>query len=731
MRLPGIEYNAPRQMRTDDISLPLQVAESYSRASDAGARAMGQLMSVAGDIVNQELKFQVNNADYAFRKGESEWLSNNQNKDFYDPSELPEDLQTLDSVETVDEQGNTVQRIPKHEVFPELYKRELNRLLETSAGKIAAPGIRENWRMDMSLRGNQVVNQVTAENVQLRKKEIQNIESTRVGIEISEGNYDVAESLIAGSTLAPYEKQAKFAELAQKREAGTYASLMTEQNAKGISQASAYLRSPEYNGRLDEFDRLRWASALDQKYAAMHAGAGGASSVDYKILKKNIRNTISALNMGVEVDPDRVAQLFESGMGAVAAKDPGLMMDFQRSVQTQAARSEFLLRNPLAREQELLAAESSAMDEGQALMVADLRKAHESALVAQKADTISYAAKTGVVKVDPVQWGSDNFVESLAARKKSHDVAREVLGTSTGLLTNDEIPVFRDFMNKIPLQAKLATMAQVNEALGDEAPFFYEQFKDKGFGSLPQAGQLVSEGALDVAGLVLEGGDKRRSDMGKSLVSGINENFIPAISRKIGSAFPNTDTRDSTINSVLDVYASMAYEEGDLSGALKNDRLDKAVSMVTGGVIEFNGKRIQSPKYGMPQSSFEEWVDRLDPSIIDDSGGAKGYDSAVVLRGIQSGEISLESRSRNSYYLKDKSNGRFIANAAHPNEPLVFMYNEFAKTGKPASMMRRISDNLKPMPDARRGNTDPASPFTNPAGFSDAEAESLFLDLKP
>lgn len=824
MRLPDIQYGGVKQVPTQNISAPLQAAQAFTQASQAGPKAMGQLMDVAGDIINAEMKYQVNNADYTFRKGEQDWLSQNAGKDFYSPDELPDDLKTLNSVEMTDDNGATVQRIPKSEVFPELYKRELNRLMDVSADKIAAPGIQNSWRRDTALKGDAAVMQVTQQNITARKREIADIEKTRISMTMEDGDFELAGSLVAGSTMAPHEKMAAYHQLAQKQEQSNYADLITEQNPQGIQAASAFLRSPEYNGRLDSLDRMRWAGALDQKYASMFAKQGGESSVDYKILKMRIKDATEALNNGQVVDPGVLADLQKYGQAAVYEKDPVAVIKLNRAIETAGARSQFLLRNPLERERELQAAEQAGrgaqpfygnqaegmikqgnldlnnrpvvhnedgsistvksmsmeidgkeilipmvskdgkmmtdeqamqkyfdtgenlgvfkdaasatkyaeslhndqatqyaspkrgLTEAQALQIADLRAAHESAMVEQKKDTMSYAAKTGIINLPPIQWGAEGFTKELAARKKSHDVAQQVLGTSTGYLTEEEIPQFKAFMETVPAAARLQTMAQINQAFGEDAPAFYEQFKDKGFGSLPQAGQLVAEGNPTAAALVLDGGEKRRSEMGKSLVSNINSEMIPAISKKIGSAFPDTQTRDSLINAVLDIYASTSYAEGDLTGHLNRNRLNNAINQATGGVIKYNGKLIQSPKYGMTKSDFEDWVNNTTPDYIQSLGGAKGYSNETILKGIRNGDFTLESRNRNSYYLRDSQNKRFVASGANPNEPFVFKYDPSAPTKR-----------MYPEP----GVMDNRSPNNNPAGFNDSEMESLFMDMKP
>lgn len=77
--------------------------------------------------------------------------------------------------------------------------------------------------------------------------------------------------------------------------------------------------------------------------------------------------------------------------------------------------------------------------------------------------------------------------------------------------------------------------------------------------------------------------------------------------------------RQFLIKSATARYADLSNQAGDTSGELDDDRMQRAITEVSGGFVEFNGQEIVAPVYGMRQGAFDTAMEDL---TDDDLAGA-------------------------------------------------------------------------------------------------------------
>jgi hypothetical protein len=108
------------------------------------------------------------------------------------------------------------------------------------------------------------------------------------------------------------------------------------------------------------------------------------------------------------------------------------------------------------------------------------------------------------------------------------------------------------------------------------------------------------------------------------------------------------EARALVMDAVRARYADLSAAVGDTSQERDDDRLEKAVADVTGGIVEWNGHRLIAPRRGMDQSGFDDLMDGLDDvSLGHDSGdsrvggrGPRGLDGGrVTARMIRRGAV--------------------------------------------------------------------------------------------
>lgn len=73
-------------------------------------------------------------------------------------------------------------------------------------------------------------------------------------------------------------------------------------------------------------------------------------------------------------------------------------------------------------------------------------------------------------------------------------------------------------------------------------------------------------------------------------------------------------------------YADLSAQAGDASGTLDTDRLDQAVTDVTGGIVEWQDHKVLAPVRGMSQDAFESAMDKITPEQIAGMKTVKGTD---------------------------------------------------------------------------------------------------------
>lgn len=160
--------------------------------------------------------------------------------------------------------------------------------------------------------------------------------------------------------------------------------------------------------------------------------------------------------------------------------------------------------------------------------------------------------------------------------------------------------------------------------------------------SNPEAAKMIAEGQALLRAEPKLGADKdlRETQWAKTL---------PIADLK------DPEIRGAISESVNAVYASMSAKDNDMSGAFKKDRYDKAVQLVTGGVLDFRGSKIIAPWYGATDGNLRAAINSLTP---DDMKGAQAADGtpfpASMLKPSLSGMFSS-----GRYRLEFAGNGKY------------------------------------------------------------------------
>lgn len=119
-------------------------------------------------------------------------------------------------------------------------------------------------------------------------------------------------------------------------------------------------------------------------------------------------------------------------------------------------------------------------------------------------------------------------------------------------------------------------------------------------------------------------------------------------------------SRQFLLESATARYADLSQQSGDTSGDLSADRMQQAVTEVTGGVLDMNGYPTIAPTYGMKQDDFDK---RLSQLTDQDLAGA------ITSTGQRVSARDLLNEGR----LRAVADGRYILEFGRPDSPTYVM----------------------------------------------------------
>ncbi|NMF99560.1 hypothetical protein GPA27_19465 [Aromatoleum toluolicum] len=182
------------------------------------------------------------------------------------------------------------------------------------------------------------------------------------------------------------------------------------------------------------------------------------------------------------------------------------------------------------------------------------------------------------------------------------------------VLTQREADQFRGYLGGMQAVDKARVLEQVTGAVGPAGmQAISAQLKDKD-STLAIAGVLASKRTTygnSTARLYLEGKEmlaEKRAKIDTSAETGIRARIFTAID----GVYLSPQGRDAAADAAFAIYAKLK-SEGD-------DDVERAVSLATGGVMEFNGAKIAKP-YGWEDSRFRDALRTTLPAGLAAAGG--------------------------------------------------------------------------------------------------------------
>lgn len=119
-------------------------------------------------------------------------------------------------------------------------------------------------------------------------------------------------------------------------------------------------------------------------------------------------------------------------------------------------------------------------------------------------------------------------------------------------------------------------------------------------------------------------------------------------------------SRQFLLESATARYADLAQQAGDTSGELNPERMQQAVTEVTGGLVDMNGYQVIAPTYGMKQDEFDKRIEAV---------GDADLAGAITSTGQRVTADDLRSQGR----LRAIADGRYVLEFGRPESPSYVM----------------------------------------------------------
>lgn len=265
----------------------------------------------------------------------------------------------------------------------------------------------------------------------------------------------------------------------------------------------------------------------------------------------------------------------------------------------------------------------------------ELAEAAQHVQTVREKDPISYAAQSGYA-VKRINWGNpQQAAAELSNRMAVSDQLTQKFGTPSTLLTSNEAKGLSQTFDAMPAKSALELMDTLHKNVDSNSYQMAMQQLRKDSPVTGLAGSLygvdetyqeshwlggkttLQANGKQAAEYVLKGerilnptkGDKSENGTPPKLFEANESTFKTSFDDATNGAFAGNPTAASnTYQAVRAAYAAICAEKGDLGGGtdkINPESFNKALSLVTGGVVEHNGKYV-IPPYGMPEDMFKD-----------------------------------------------------------------------------------------------------------------------------
>lgn len=298
-------------------------------------------------------------------------------------------------------------------------------------------------------------------------------------------------------------------------------------------------------------------------------------------------------------------------------------------------------------------------------IISGMQEAGKVRAQALKDDPIGYGVRKGMIAAPPALdlANPDSWGPTFSSLQNGVDVMQ-----ASGEVGN--ISALRPEMQQQVARALAASTPQDSvKLLGSMAANMSPETYKSTLGALYSGGQsraVAAAGALvpdnpEAAEGVLRGQQLlKENPLLAPKKTDANTQSIDAILPSSAFAPTLEGARQGLLDAATARYADLSSQSGDTSGELNDERMQQAITEVTGGLVDMNGSDIIAPKYGMSQADFDQTIAGLDDEAM------RG---AVTSSGLPVKPDDLRNEGR----LRAVADGRYVLEFGSPERPTYAM----------------------------------------------------------
>lgn len=263
MKLPQASRMGVQQIGT----VSPQAAASAAGGTEAIlGQAVGQMGKIGMEVYNKKTEWdmQQSKADYISTMRQLDRATSD--SEFVSPDEIPEDIEYRRYDEVSDEDGNLVQveraQIPMYEIYPQMYKTESDRQIQSQGNRIEVPSFRAAWERDIKGMAEAGYTDAVAKSAKGQNKAIRDMQWASVQKAMLERNYDIATEIADTYNGTDEQRRAIKQNIRKQVEMDEYNDYMSEDDVPNMILALDTLQNEEYDRELDSKGRLTYIKAL-------------------------------------------------------------------------------------------------------------------------------------------------------------------------------------------------------------------------------------------------------------------------------------------------------------------------------------------------------------------------------------------------------------------------------------------------------------------------------------
>ncbi len=424
--------------------------------------------------------------------------------------------------------------------------------------------------------------------------------------------------------------------------------LAAQRDNKALTEVEKALQGDEF-APLDTQKRLQLQTHIESAKVMNAQRAEVEARRIEAAREKALREADSALNdaagmlmAGQSLTPDFVDFTIKK-----TAQNPAALETFRHLMKQQEEGQAFGVKPLAVMDAAIAHAKLQPTNKAREKQIDMLERIRNEAKQGYEKNPLQEAQRRGGPPVTPLNFSSpEGFVSSIAGRLDAVAYAEGQVRKPVSPLQPDEAVALTDMMKAMPTKAKEDILGVMQKQLGPRMIPLLKDMKQSA-PTLAVAGGLygmkTTEGR-SITRLIIEG-DALIANKEFNVPS--DGKMLEAFTKQVGEAIPTSEGRRAAMEAATAVYAKLMAERGAVNAKdVSSVEWRSAVSQVTGGVMDYNGKKILRTSFGATEADSRKLLKSISPAQVKAWGGVAGMTDEQAAEYIRSAPLDSVANGR-------------------------------------------------------------------------------------